>query len=40
MKITNLKEQQVVESLRKVVVRKLYDHASAQVMHMALQPGE
>lgn len=40
MKITKVKEQQVAETSHKVDVRKLYDHASAQVMHMTLQPGE
>lgn len=40
MKITKVKEQQVVPTPHKVDVRKLYDHASAQVMHMTLQPGE
>ena len=40
MKITKVKEQQVVETPHKVDVKKLYDHDSAQVMHMTLQPGE
>jgi len=40
MKIVKVKEQQVVDTPHKVDVRKLYDHDSAQVMHITLQPGE
>lgn len=40
MKITKVKEQQVAETPHNVDVRKLYDHDSAQVMHITLQPGE
>jgi len=40
MKITKVKEQQVAETPHKVDVRKLYDHDSAQVMHITLRPGE
>ncbi len=40
MKITQVKEQQVAETPNKVDVRKMYDHDSAQAMHITLQPGE
>jgi quercetin dioxygenase-like cupin family protein len=40
MKIIKVKEQQVVDTPHKVDVRKLYDHDSAQVMYITLQPGE
>ena len=40
MKIIKVKDQQVAETPHKVDVRKLYDHNSAQAMHMTLQPGE
>lgn len=40
MKITKVKEQQVAETPHKVDVRKMYDHDSAQVMHITLQSGE
>ena len=40
MKITKVNDQQVAETPHKVDVRKLYDHESAQTMHITLQPGE
>jgi len=40
MKITKVKEQQIEETPHKVDVRKMYDHDSAQAMHITLQPGE
>ena len=40
MKITKVKDQQIAETQHKVDVRKLYDHNSAQTMHITLQPGE
>ncbi|MEQ8191848.1 MAG: cupin domain-containing protein [Candidatus Eremiobacterota bacterium] len=40
MKITNVKETQIVETPHKIDVRKLYDNDSAQAMHITLQPGE
>ncbi len=40
MKITNVKETQIVETPHKLDVRKLYDNDSAQAMHITLQPGE
>lgn len=40
MKIINVFEEKTVETPHKVDVRKLYDHESAQVMHITLQPNE
>jgi len=40
MKITNWKEQNIVNTPHKVDVRKLYDHDNASVMHITLKPGE
>ncbi|HRZ42873.1 MAG TPA: cupin domain-containing protein [Bacteroidales bacterium] len=40
MKIVNVANQEIQETPHKVDVRKLYDHASAQAMHITLQPGE
>lgn len=40
MKITVVKETQIVETPHKIDVRKLYDNESAQAMHITLQPGE
>lgn len=40
MKITVVKETQIVETPHKIDVRKLYDNDSAQAMHITLQPGE
>ena len=40
MKITVVKETQIVETPHKIDVRKLYDKDSAQAMHITLQPGE
>ena len=40
MKIIKVKEQQLVDTPHKVDVRKLYDHDSAQTMHITLKPGE
>ncbi len=40
MKIVNVKEVGITETPHKVDVRKLYDHESAQAMHITLQPGE
>lgn len=40
MKIINVSEQKVHETMHKVDVRKLYDYDNAQVMHMTLQPEE
>lgn len=40
MKIINVFEEKIVETPHKVDVRKLYDHESAQVMHITLQPNE
>jgi mannose-6-phosphate isomerase-like protein (cupin superfamily) len=40
MKIQKLAEMQIVETPHKVDVRKMYDHDSAQAMHITLHPGE
>ena len=40
MKITIVKETQIVETPHKLDIRKLYDNDSAQAMHITLQPGE
>jgi mannose-6-phosphate isomerase-like protein (cupin superfamily) len=40
MKIVDWKEQSIVETPHRVDVRRLYDHESAQVMHITLNPGE
>ncbi len=40
MKIVDWKELPIVETPHRVDVRKLYDHESAQVMHITLKPGE
>lgn len=40
MKIAKVKEQQIIETVHNVDIRKLYDHSSAQVMHITMQPGE
>lgn len=40
MKITVVKETQIVETPHKIDVRKLYDNESAQAIHITLQPGE
>lgn len=40
MKILKTKEQPIVETPHNVDVRKLYDYANAQVMHITLEPGE
>ncbi|GAP68116.1 mannose-6-phosphate isomerase, cupin superfamily [Bacteroidales bacterium 6E] len=40
MKIVSAFETAVVDTPHKVDVRKLYDHESAQVMHITLQPNE
>jgi quercetin dioxygenase-like cupin family protein len=40
MKAINYKTEPVKANPHGVDVRKLYDHPSAQIMHMTLQPGE
>lgn len=40
MKIVNVARQEITETPHKVDVRKLYDQASAQAMHITLQRGE
>ncbi|MDY0216414.1 MAG: cupin domain-containing protein [Bacteroidales bacterium] len=40
MKIINVKETEVIETVHKVDVRKLYDYDNAQAMHITLQAGE
>lgn len=40
MKINVVKDMQIAETPHKLDVRKLYDNASAQAMHITLQPGE
>ncbi|MFO7722429.1 MAG: cupin domain-containing protein [Bacteroidales bacterium] len=40
MKIVNIKEQPIHETVHKVAVRKLYDYETAQAMHITLEPGE
>jgi quercetin dioxygenase-like cupin family protein len=39
MKIVSIKEAAVVDNPHKVDSRKLYDHESAQAVHITLQPG-
>lgn len=40
MKIVQVGKTKMSETPHKVDVRKLYDHESAQVNHITLQPGE
>ncbi len=40
MIIVDWKELKIIETPHKVDVRRLYDHDSAQVMHITLKPGE
>lgn len=40
MKIINVSEQPINETIHKVDVRKLYDYDNAQVMHITLKPFE
>lgn len=40
MKIISAKTEKIIETPHKVDVRKLYDHDSAQAMHITLQVGE
>ena len=40
MKITVVRDTEIVETPHKLDVRKLYDKDSAQAMHITLQPGE
>jgi mannose-6-phosphate isomerase-like protein (cupin superfamily) len=40
MKITKYNEQEVKETPHKIDVREMYNKATAQVMFMALKPGE
>ena len=40
MKITIVKETLIAETPHKLDIRKIYDNASAQAIHISLQPGE
>ncbi|MBL7905933.1 MAG: cupin domain-containing protein [Bacteroidales bacterium] len=40
MKINIVSKTPVIETPHQVDVRKMYDHESAQAMHITLQPGE